>query len=93
MYDSPPIAVNPSKESANVPLQVKGLNVRILDDGTFILRCEKEGRKKDGMMVHDSKEYSYDTPEALTSAIKNDFLKRGLSDSRKKKEKNGLAER
>lgn len=73
--------MSPSKDS-NVPMMVKGINIRMLDDGTYILRCEKEGRKKDGMHVYDSKEYAYKTVQELVDDLKNDFLKRGLASRR-----------
>lgn len=65
--------------------ELREIRIRRLDDGTFVLCAEFEGRSKSGMHSYERKESSYATPKAVADALVNDFLKANISTRASKK--------
>lgn len=65
---SQPVEANGGKKGM---MKVRSVNIRILDDGTYIASVESRDSKNN----YESKEYSYDDKEDLADDIVNDFLK------------------
>ena len=51
----------------------KDFHIRVSDNGGFIVRCEHEEKRKDGMNSYKSKEYVYDSFDDMIGGMKKFF--------------------
>ena len=68
---SEPVMADQNGTVKKGPMKVKSVNIRILDDGTFVASVES----RDSKGSYESKEYSYEDKKDLADDLINDFLK------------------
>lgn len=87
------IPMSGGKNGGHVPMRMREISVKQIDDGSFLMTISMEGKGKDGMHNYESKQSSHKTKEEMFEHMAGHLKGRFSERNGKKETGSGLAKR